>query len=347
MNEPIDNITGGVDTHKDNHVAAALDPLGGVLGTATFPATRKGYTALLAWLRSFGTIVAVGVEGTGSWGAGLARFLATAEIKVIEINRPDRQARRRHGKNDTVDAIAAARAVLSGDATSIPKTAGGNVECIRLLRVARRSAIHARTQAVNQFQSIVDTAPDELRAELSESRGRSRFAKAARFHTPSSMSPRAAAKVALCAIARRWIALDAEIHDLDVHLRRLVKETAPVLVARHAVGPDTAGALLVAAGDNPERLRNEASFASLCGASPVEASSGRTNRHRLNRGGNREANSALWRIVLVRMNSEDRTKRYVERRTKEGLSKIEIMRCLKRYVAREIYRDLRAIVAPM
>ena len=158
------------------------------------------------------------------------------------------------------------------------------------------------------------------------------------------MSPRAAAKIALCAIARRWIALDAEIHAFDVHLRTLIKETAPVLVARHAVGPDTAGALLVAAGDNPERLRNEASFASLCGVSPVEASSGRTNRHRLNRGGNREANAALWRIVLVRMNSEERTKRYVERRTTEGLSKIEIMRCLKRYVAREIYRDLRAIV---
>ena len=344
MNETIGNITGGVDTHKDNHVAAALDSLGGVLGTATFPATRKGYMALLAWLRSFGTIVAVGVEGTGSWGVGLARFLATAEITVIEINCPDRRARRRHGKNDTVDAIAAARAVLSGDASSIPKTAGGNVECIRLLRVARRSAIRARTQAANQFQSIVDTAPDELRAEMSASRGRNRFIKAARFHAPASMSPRAAAKIALCAIARRWIALDAEIHAFDVHLRTLIKETAPVLVARHAVGPDTAGALLVAAGDNPERLRNEASFASLCGVSPVEASSGRTNRHRLNRGGNREANAALWRIVLVRMNSEERTKRYVERRTTEGLSKIEIMRCLKRYVAREIYRDLLAIV---
>ena len=262
----------------------------------------------MSWLRSFGAIVSVGVEGTGSWGAGLARFLATAEISVIEINRPDRQARRRHGKNDTVDAIAAARAVLSGDATSIPKAAGGNVECIRLLRVARRSAIHARTQAVNQFQSIVDTAPDDLRSELTALRGRIRFAKAARFHTPTSMSPRAAAKISLCAIARRWIALDAEIHALDLHLRRLVEETAPALVARHAIGPDTAGAPLVAAGDNPERLRSEATFASLCGASPIEASSGRTNRHRLNRGGNREANSALWRIVLVRMNSDDRTR---------------------------------------
>lgn len=175
------HITGGADTHKDNHVAAALDPLGGILGTETFPATRKGYTALLAWLRSFGTIVAVGVEGAGSRGAGLARFLAIAEITVLEINRPDRQARRRHGKNDTVDAIAAALAVLSGDATSIPKSAGGNVESIRLLRVARRSAVHARTQAVNQFRSIVDTAPDELSAELSASHGRSRFAKAGRF----------------------------------------------------------------------------------------------------------------------------------------------------------------------
>ncbi len=266
---------------------------------------------------------------------------------MIEINRPDRQARRRHGKNDNVDAIAAARAVMSGDATSIPKSAGGNVECIRLLRVARRSAMHARTQAVNQFHSIVDTAPDDLRAELAPLRGRARYEKAARFHTPTSMSPRAAAKIALCAIARRWVALDAEMDALDQHLRVLVRETAPALIARHGVGPDTAGALLVAAGDNPERLRSEASLASLCGVSPIEASSGRTNRHRLNRGGNREANSALWRIVLVRMKTEDRTRDYVERRTKEGLSKIEIMRCLKRYVAREIYRDLRNIVIPI
>jgi transposase len=238
------------------------------------------------------TIISIGVEGTGSWGAGLGRFLSAAQITVIEINRPDRQARRRHGKNDNVDAIAAARAVMSGDATSIPKSAGGNVECIRLLRVARRSAMHARTQAVNQFHSIVDTAPDDLRAELTPLRGRARYEKAARFHAPTSMSPRAAAKIALCAIAHRWVALDAEMEALDQHLRALVRETAPALVARHGVGPDTAGALLVAAGDNPERLRSEASLASLCGVSPIEASSGRTNRHRLNRGGNRKANSA-------------------------------------------------------
>ena len=345
-NETEIDVTGGVDTHKHNHVAAALDRLGGVLATATFPATAAGYRSLLEWLGAYGRIGAVGVEGTGSWGAGLSRSLTEAGVTVVEVNRPDRQLRRRHGKTDTVDAIAAGRAVLSGSATGAPKAATGLVECIRLLRIARRSASKARTQAMNQFQSVADTAPDELRAQLATLGTAERFRRAARFHKRPPTTPTAAAKMALSVIARRWVGPEAEIHELDVVLRDLVRDVAPELVAKHGVGPDTAGALLVAAGDNPARLRSEASFAALCGSSPIEASSGQTIRHRLNRGGNREANSALWRIVLVRMKGDPRTRAYVERRTHEGLSKPEIMRCLKRYVAREVYQAIKTIGLP-
>ena len=336
-------VIGGVDTHKEFHAAAALDRLGGVLATAEFRTTARGYIDLLRWLRSFGHVVAVGVEGTGSWGAGLARFLAVEGVNVVEVNRPDRQLRRRHGKTDMVDAIAAGRAVLAGTATSTPKSTTGLVECIRLLRIARRSAMKARTQAVNQFHSVIDTAPEDLRAELNSVRLVEQLRRAARFRNTEPVTPRAAAKVALTSISRRWADLQEEIVLLDGQLQALVKQTAPDLVASHGIGPDTAGALLVAAGDNPERLHNEAAFAALCGSSPVQASSGKTTRHRLNRGGNREANNALWRIVLVRMGSEPRTREYVQRRTNDGLSKPEIMRCLKRYVAREVFQTIRSL----
>jgi transposase len=336
-------ITGGVDTHK----AAALDDVGKLLGTQSFPTTTAGYRALLGWLRGFGTVVAVGVEGTGSWGAGLARHLAAADVKVVEVNRPNRQHRRRRGKSDPADAEAAARAVLAEQATGTPKATNGVIESIRLLRLARRSAVKGRTQAANQMHSVIDTAPEELRAQLIGLRSAERIARCSRFRPAEVATPLGAAKLALVSLARRWSALDEEIEMLSGELGRLVALAAPSLVAVKGVGTDVAGALLTAAGDNPERLVSEASFAALCGASPIQASSGRSQRHRLNRGGDRQANSALYTVVLSRLTWDDRTKAYMAKRTAEGKSKREAIRCLKRYVARELYREIRKISADL
>ena len=333
-------VIGGVDTHKHIHVAAVCDPLGRVLASDTFPTTTAGFKALLRFLRSHGELAAVGVEGTGCWGGGLARWLAARDVHVVEVDRPNRQARRRRGKSDTIDAEEAARAVVSGRARTVPKTGTGPVEMARQLRVARRSAIKQRTQALLQLQALADTAPDELRDTVKKLRYAQLIATAARFRPGELTTPSAAAKYAMSALARRIQHLDTEIEGLDAHLKTILTAAHPRLLAAHGVGPDTAGALLVAAGDNPERLVSEQSFAALCGASPVQASSGNTHRHRLNRGGDRQANSALWRIVLVRMKTHPPTRDYVTRRTAEGLAKRDIMRCLKRYVAREIYHHI-------
>lgn len=336
-------VVGGVDTHKDLHVAAAVDTTGRLLGTAAFPTTAAGYRALLGWLRGLGEVARVGVEGTGSYGAGLARHLAAAGVEVVEVDRPDRRLRRRRGKSDPVDAEAAARAALSGTATGTPKSGTGTAEMVRVLRVARRSALKARTQAANQLHALRDTAPAEVRERLRPLRTAELVARAARFRPGPVDSPAAATKAAMTALARRHLALDAEVAGLDAQLGRLLATAAPDLLARHGVGVDTAGALLVAAGDNPHRLRSERSFAALCGVSPLDASSGRQRRHRLNRGGDRQANHALWRIVLVRMAHDPRTRDYVARRRAEGRTTREIIRCLKRYVAREVYAELRAL----
>jgi transposase len=300
----------GVDTHGDVHVACAIDGLGRQLATADFPTTPKGYRTLLGWARDLGQVEAFGVEGTGCYGAALARFLSAQGRVVFEVNRPDRQARRRRGKSDPVDAEAAARAVQAGQATAIPKSGDQLVEMVRCLRVARATAVKSRSQAANALRALLVTAPAELRQQL---RGlpADRLARAAaRLRPGPIVTPTAAAKLALRLLC--------------------------------GVGPEIAGALLAAAGDNPERLRSEAAFSMLCGASPIEASSGKTVRHRLNRGGNRQANTALYRIVVVRLRWHQPTRDYLARRTKEGLSKREIIRCLKRYVAREVFAALHA-----
>jgi transposase len=335
-------VTGGVDTHLDTNMAVALDGVGGQLGMREFPTTAAGYRALHRWLESFGTVVRVGVEGTGSYGAGLARYLATQGVEVIEVDRPNRQNRRRRGKSDPVDALSAARSALSGDASGVAKSRNGAVEAIRVLRVARSSARHDRTEALNQMRSLVSTAPDELRAQLRDLSGFQLINQTVALRPGRGMDVTSATKTALRELGHRARYLGEQMDRLSALLGPLVASTAPALVASYGVGTDTAGALLVAAGDNPGRLRNEASFAHLCGTSPIEASSGKVIRHRLNRGGDRRANHALWRIVMVRMVSDPDTRDYVERRTKEGKSKREIMRCLKRYVARELYPLLAA-----
>jgi transposase len=343
MTGPHRQVTGGVDTHRDVHVAAVIDHTGRILATRDFPTTTAGHRQLWRWLCHHGELDRVGVEGTGAWGAGLARFLTAQNVTVVEVDRPNRQHRRRHGKSDPADAEAAARAALNGDAAGTPKTRTGQVEAIRALRVARRSALKARTQAANQLHALVVSAPDPLRTRLRQLTLIELADTASKFRPQNIHDPIDATKTALAEIARRWQALGAEIDRLDTHLTHLVAAVAPELLQRQGLGTDTAGALLVAAGDNPHRLRNEASFAALCGASPIDASSGRHQRHRLNRGGDRSANQALWRIALVRMSCCPRTRDYVQRRTSEGLSKKEIIRCLKRYIAREIYNDLQIL----
>ena len=332
----------GVDTHADFHVAVAGDQLGRVLDTVTVPTTKHGYASLLAWALEHGTVVGFGVEGTGSWGAGLARYLLSRGQRVVEVHQADRALRRRRGKSDALDAEAAMRAVLGGHVAT-PKRQDGTVEMIRALRVARRSAMLARIQAGNQLHGLLARAPEELRTQLRGLRTAKLATTVAAFR-PGAGPPTTvvgAAKVAMRELGRRYLALQAEINRLEEVVQPLVGEVAPGLLALPGVGPETAAALLEAAGDNPERLTSEAAFALLCGVAPLPASSGKITRHRVNPGGNRQANEALWRIVLVRMKCHLPTRAYVERRTKEGLSKPEIMRCLKRYVAREVYRHLR------
>src|SRR3954447_9982599 len=339
----------GVDTHLDFHVAVAVDHLGRRLGESSLPATAKGYEGLLCWAEGFGPLRRAGVEGTSSYGAGLARHLKSRGIEVLEVERPERRrpsSRRNLQKSDSSDAEAAARAVLAGETSGVPKSGDGGVEMIRALRAARRSAMKARTQAANQLQSLRVTAPDELLDRLRGLSTKELVAVAARFRLGDDpCDVPAATKFALRSVARRYEALSGEIAELDAHLGRLVAQVAPELVSLPGIGTDHAATLLIVAGDNPQRLRSEASFANLCGVSPVEASSGKVVRHRLNRGGNRDANRALYMICLARMRRDRRTQEYVARRTQEGKSKREIIRCLKRYVAREVYRVLISCVA--
>jgi transposase len=347
-------VIGGVDTHADKHWAAVLDSAGRLLGTREFDSDRAGCERLLAWLRRHGELTAVGVEGCGSYGAGLMRLLNERRVPVREVDRPNRQARRRQGKNDPLDAEAAARAVLAGVADGTPKSRDGVVEAIRVLRVARSGAVKARTAALNSMISLARTAPEPLASQLRGLNARRLVAAAARFRLPADSAARAAAlhepvpaaKVSLRRLAQRIHDLDAEISAADQDLHALLTDTAPDLLARHGVGVDTAGQLLVTAGDNPERLADDRAFAALTGTSPLPASSGRTDRHRLNRSGDRAANRALFSITLSRMATHQPTKDYVERRTKDGLSKREIMRCLKRYIARELFPLIVAALNP-
>jgi transposase len=333
-------ITGGVDTHLDVHVAAALDERGAQLGVESFAATAAGYQELLGWLESFGTVELIGVEGTGSYGAGLTRHLLAHEVVVVEVDRPNRQRRRRTGKSDPHDAVAAARAAQGGEATGSAKTRDGNVEAMRVLRVARRSARGNRTQAINQMRSLISTAPEELRAELRNLSIYNVLTLASAFRHTGRTDVTTVTKLTLRTLARRALSLEEEVKEIDRLLKTLVAETAPELNAIDGVGTDVASAILVAAGDNPERLKSESTFAKLCGVSPLDASSGKQQRHRLNRSGDRQANSALWHIVFTRMVKDPRTKHYIERRMKEGRTKKEAIRCLKRYVAREVFAAL-------
>jgi len=337
----VKSVVGGVDTHADAHVAAALDSNGGVLGVESFPADQAGFEELLGWLVGFGAVSLVGVEGTGSWGVGLARFLAAADVAVVEVDRPNRQARRKVGKSDPTDAVAAARAALSGAASGVPKSRNGPVEQMRVLLVAKRSARAQRIQTLNQLRHLVFTGPESIRSRFKDRYKTGLISEAAGMRPRNGSDPVTfTTNLVIRGLARRIQGLNNEMATLDAMLGELVTETAPSLLELYGVGVDAAASLLVTAGDNPDRLRSERSWAHLCGVTPIPASSGKTIRHRLNRGGDRNANSALYRIVLTRMSSHPETRRYVARRRAEGLSSLEVIRCLKRYVARQVFKEL-------
>ncbi len=332
-------VIGGVDTHKELHVAAVIDTGENVLATHSFSTTRAGYRALVRWVRSFGDIARIGVEGTGSYGAGLTRHLSDAGIEVLEVDRPDRSERRRKGKDDDLDAINAARAALHRRRTSTPKSKDGAVESLRVLRVTRNTAIRARRNALQLLRMSIVSAPEELRDQVRNLTRMQliRTCAAWRPDTTNAVDPVSATRIALKSLARRILELGDEIAMLDDLIEPIVTMLAPQLLDRVGIGIEVAGQLLVTAGDNRQRMRTEPAFAMLCGVAPLPASSGMTQRHRLNRGGDRQANSALHLAVVTRMRIDERTQAYVAKKTAEGHSKLEIIRCLKRYLAREVY----------
>ena len=336
-----DAVIGGVDTHADVHVAAAVNHVGGVLGVEAFRTTHTGYRQLVSWLRLHGELTLVGVEGTGSYGVGLARYLLRAGVPVVEVDRPNRQIRHRKGKSDQVDAVAAARAALSGTATGLPKSRDGNVEAIRVLMIARRSAVDTRIETLNQLRHVVFTATPKIRTKFTGLTAIALANKAAQLRPREGNDTiRYTTLVTIRALGQRVHYLREETKRLNRLLRPLIRDTAPGLLGVYGVGFDTAAKLLVAAGDNPQRIRSEAAFAHLCGVAPIPASSGKTTRHRLNRGGNRQANSALYHIVITRMRHDQATRDYVARRLTEGKTIAEISRILKRYAAREVFKHL-------
>lgn len=331
----------GIDTHKATHVAVAIDTQGTRLAALSIPTNPKGYLELERWARSFGKVMAFGIEGTGSYGAGLSRSLVAQGHNVIEITRPNRQLRYTQGKTDSLDAEGAARSVLSGQATARPKTQTGSSEMIRHLKIARDTGVKSRSQAMVTLKTLIINARAELRASLDPIRGKVALIRhIAAFRSGDIDTPLASAKAAMRALARRWLLLHEEIIAHDKELERLVTERAPDLMASHGIATLTVAEMLILVGDDPTRIRSEAAFAKLCGVCPIPASSGKTHRFRLNRGGNRQANAALYRVAIVRMRSHEATLAYVKKRTKDGKSKSEIIRCLKRYIVREIYSQL-------
>jgi len=338
------DVIAGVDTHKDEHVAVALDGLGGIIAEPLFvEANNDGYRQLLDWATGLGDIHAFGVEGCGSYGSGLAKFLRRHDQLVREVARPPRRGERRaSGKSDTIDAEHAARVVLSGDGTATPKLADGQVEAIRVLKIARNTAVKAHTTAMITLKAVLVTAPDDLREQLEPLTDHQLILTCADLDLCGDIAdPAVAIRHSLASLARRYLELHEEIRIHSNHLKQLVAAAAPQMLERFGVGFDTAAEMLITAGYNTDRVRSEAAFAKLCGACPIPAGSGKTSgRHRLNRGGNRQANAALYRVVIVRMRWHPPTIAYVERRTGEGLTKKDIIRCLKRFVARELYQLL-------
>lgn len=333
----------GVDTHKHIHVAAVMDSVAGIMATLTIATDTGGFNQLLNWAESFGKIIVFGIEGTGSYGATLTSYLRRKGHKVVEAGRPDRRMRRMNGKSDTLDAENAARAALSGLATATPKTADGAVEMIRQLKIVHDTAVGDRTGAMVTLKAMLVHGDDQLRASTNRMTQIKLARHLAGLRPRNLTTPEDALRHSLRALARRWLALDAEVKDIAAMVQNLVAATCPELLGHFGVGVDTAAEILIVAGDNPERIRSEAAFAKLAGISPVPTGSGMTSgKHRINHGGHRQLNAAIYRTVIVRMQFHEPTIAYVARRTAEGKSKRDIIRCLKRYVIREVYHLIKA-----
>ena len=335
----------GVDTHKDQHVAVAIGGHGGPINRPkVIDANNEGYAQLLEWAQSLGDLHVFAVEGCGSYGIGLARFLRRHGHPPVEVARPPRAGeRRRSGKSDTIDAEHAARTALANaGGTVTPKLADGQVEAIRLGKIARDTAVKAHTTAIITLKAVLVTADQTLRDELEPLSDHKLVVACSNLDGSGDLAdPHVAMRHTLAALARRWLDLHEEIKIHSRHLKALTRAAAPQLVDAFGVGLDIAAQMLITAGDNSDRVRSEAAFAKMCGVAPIPTGSGKTSgRHRLNRGGNRQANAALYRAVIVRMRWHAPTIAYVERRTKDGLSKKDIIRCLKRYLARELYQLL-------
>lgn len=334
----------GVDTHKHVHVAVALDDIGGRLDARSFPADRGGYEQLLDWAAGFGAKRLIfAIEGTGSYGVGLTSAVRRRGLGVIEVLRTDRRDRRLRGKSDTLDAENAAWSVLAGNSTSVPKTNDGIVEMIRQIKVAKDVAVKARTAAMITLKAVLVTASPELREPLQPLSKMALIERCAGLRPGPVTTVLAATKHTLRSIARRWQQLNDEIKNHEALLTELTGQLVPQLVAAFGIGAETAAEMLIVAGDNIDRVRSEPAWARLCGVAPIPASSGMTNRHRLNRGGHRQANAALYRAVIVRTQHHEPTRAYVARRTTDGKTKAEIIRCLKRLLAREIWALLRPL----
>lgn len=341
MEQPT-TIIAGVDTHTGIHTLALLDMNGRVLSTNTFGADPDGYGHLIAMLGDPARCAGIGVEGTNSFGAALARRLQAAGFPVYEVLRPKRGVRRKDGKSDPIDAIAAARSVLAGDGTSLPKSSDGWVEALRHLNAERSQPATAMTTPANSTGGLPAAAPEPIREKYRGLRTETRMNRLASCR-PSGGLVAHSVLTALKGAAKAWRALKEQADPLEERMRSILDTNARPLLDIYRAGTITAATIAIVAGDNPERIRDEAAFAKLCGACPIPASSGKTNRHRLNRGGNRQGNMALHRIAIVRLGYHQPTRDYVAKKTREGKNKLEIIRCLKRHIAREAYKALIAI----
>lgn len=341
------HIVVGVDTHKHIHVAAVMDTIGGILSTLTIATDTQGFRQLLDWAKEYGKILSFGIEGTGSYGAALTSFLRRNGHKVVEVSRPDRRLRRLNGKSDTLDAENAARAVLAGFANATPKTMDGAVEMIRQLKVAGDTAVKARATTMTTLKAMLVHAPETLRKETKGKTQRSLARYCASLRPAALACPDDSIRHTVRSLARRWLFLDEEIKEVTAMIKELVMDHAPQLTDQFGIGVDTAAEILIVVGDNPERIKSEAAFAKLAGISPIPTGSGMTSgKHRINHGGHRQLNAAIYRTVIVRMRFHEPTLAYVARRTEEGKSKRDIIRCLKRYVIREIYHLIKAKTDP-
>ena len=319
----------GVDTHKKTNTLALLDPLCRVIGTWEFPTGEAGYAELEAAIGD--ASVPVGVEGTGSYGAGLTAHLKAAGYDVYEAIRPKR-AQRRRGKSDPIDAIAAAKNLAAGEGLA-PKELEGAAGSVRWLMAVREQLVRHMTAIVNGVKAMLVKAPDPVRREYEGMETGAMMAKLA------ASRPKDACRRSMKMLAKRWIDANGEASSLEEEIKSLLVEAHPALVGAEGISAITAARLVVAAGSNPERMGSEAAFSMLCGTSPIPASSGMTSgRHRLNRGGDRQANRAIHEIVRARMASDGRTRAYISRKMSEGMTKKEAIRCLCRFVAREVFK---------